>query len=325
VEVEVPDGFQLFKIQGLDTGKTLLAWERARAGRQIWVYQEGEWSTYLNDLPENAEVFTLIRKDHIDYLGGRVYWERGSPFAPMSGSFLAKVDSVKERTWQSSQDLSFLSVSFTEIAPRDTSDIIRDFTTDTVIAYGVTAKFRSDLVLTNYGQDTLQDFLLFSESRGGFNCGDNRTVRLIDKLSIPPGETFELVDSFFFFIYFLTQEQIRVDRCYTVAGVNSRLDDNFSDNQSCNLLLTQTAKLSSLNKLQLSVYPNPNDLGRVTIQANQSISWVQLFDLQGRAFKLNWQLQGNSASANISSLTSGLYLLRVRVDDRILVRQLIVQ
>ena len=61
----------------------------------------------------------------------------------------------------------------------------------------------------------------------------------------------------------------------------------------------------------LKVYPNPSrDL--VTVQAEQAISGLELFDLQGRLLQSKNKDLGRNAKLNIAELPQGIYLLKVK-------------
>jgi hypothetical protein len=63
-------------------------------------------------------------------------------------------------------------------------------------------------------------------------------------------------------------------------------------------------------KFTLSAYPNPTD-GRITIDANEPITSVRIFDISGQLIRQLSPLGGNKETLDVSDLKPGVYLLQV--------------
>ncbi|MEP3837159.1 MAG: leucine-rich repeat domain-containing protein [Algibacter sp.] len=88
-----------------------------------------------------------------------------------------------------------------------------------------------------------------------------------------------------------------------------------------------TGTLSTKNleqELGFSIYPNPTN-GVVSIQSQQlNNAQVSVYDLNGRAL-LSKPLNGTSSEINISNMASGVYLLKVQVENSEFVKRIIKQ
>tara|TARA_Y100000991_G_scaffold56314_1_gene41176 strand:+ start:6807 stop:8924 length:2118 start_codon:yes stop_codon:yes gene_type:complete len=87
---------------------------------------------------------------------------------------------------------------------------------------------------------------------------------------------------------------------------------NLSTNQSVNIIEGQTLSAESSERHQISIFPNPaNDSVRIKTE-NYSLegSIISVFDINGRRV-LNYKSIGSNNLVDVSSLSSGEYILRV--------------
>tara|TARA_B100001769_G_C22047109_1_gene562844 strand:- start:473 stop:1285 length:813 start_codon:yes stop_codon:yes gene_type:complete len=87
---------------------------------------------------------------------------------------------------------------------------------------------------------------------------------------------------------------------------------NLSTNQSVNIIEGQTLSAESSERHQISIFPNPaNDSVRIKAE-NYSLegSIISVFDINGRRV-LNYKSIGSNNLVDVSSLSSGEYILRV--------------
>ena len=126
---------------------------------------------------------------------------------------------------------------------------------------------------------------------------------------------------------FAQNETLR--RKSTVSGPNTTFDkagewDSFPSN-TCDGLGTHNVTLSNpiFQDQEISIYPNPTRNGEVFIQLNtDSIEEIEIFSLAGqRLFKTEVNAQG---SFTIDQ-PAGLYLLKVRTDNRTFTKKLVIQ
>jgi hypothetical protein len=84
-----------------------------------------------------------------------------------------------------------------------------------------------------------------------------------------------------------------------------------------------TLSNKDFSKTELSIYPNPVNNGIVNINSSLSgVKNIQLYDIMGRQV-LNTKL--TSDVLDVSSVHSGLYLLRISIDDRSSTTKLIIE
>jgi hypothetical protein len=85
----------------------------------------------------------------------------------------------------------------------------------------------------------------------------------------------------------------------------------------------QSLSLKDFSESELAIYPNPVNNGLVNIKSTLSgLKNVELFDILGRNV-LQTQLSG--ATLDVSSVGSGLYLLKVSIADRSSTTKLIIK
>ena len=76
-----------------------------------------------------------------------------------------------------------------------------------------------------------------------------------------------------------------------------------------------TAGLDNLVKFNFSIYPNPaNDI--VQLKATKAIGFVEVYDLTGRQV-IKSTPNSNSKELNVSSLSKGLYIVKVSIDGAV--------
>jgi hypothetical protein len=90
-----------------------------------------------------------------------------------------------------------------------------------------------------------------------------------------------------------------------------------TDNNSCTIpanksLIIRYDYLSSVKNpsVKASVYPNPTE-GNITIESEELIRTIQVFDLSGRMMSSFNNLSNNKETLDVSNLQSGIYLLRI--------------
>lgn len=95
---------------------------------------------------------------------------------------------------------------------------------------------------------------------------------------------------------------------YTVRTTADDCPSELSDGRT--ILITGLVD----EKSDLLVYPNPvQDNVRVVMEGVGTIHSLQLADLSGRTFNVVYQIDGNQANINASSLPKGIYVLRVNI------------
>ncbi len=72
----------------------------------------------------------------------------------------------------------------------------------------------------------------------------------------------------------------------------------------------------------IQVYPNPSkDIFEVNIANNELISW-QVIDISGQVIKANSLVDGNSIKIDLSSYSTGLYLLELNLENQQIIKKL---
>jgi len=93
-----------------------------------------------------------------------------------------------------------------------------------------------------------------------------------------------------------------------------------SDCQS-DIFTSSTEELFDANSIK--VYPNPSS-GLLTIDASEkTLESIQVFDLDGRLVKSLSQIHGTEKEINLGDLAKGIYLIKIQLNDMIVVRKII--
>ncbi len=105
-------------------------------------------------------------------------------------------------------------------------------------------------------------------------------------------------------------EDLALDQTYT-AGVQAVYTTGVSE-VSTMVFTTGDVSAEVQDALHFSFYPNPvSDV--LQIRSEQAVEEVLLLDFSGR---LVLHAQGDAAELDLSSLASGTYLMRVRIDGK---------
>lgn len=87
--------------------------------------------------------------------------------------------------------------------------------------------------------------------------------------------------------------------------------------------LKQQTKLQELTIEGLSLYPNPVTNGRVYISSKNDLDKeIQVFDVLGKKV-IHTQL--NSKELNLSSLSPGVYIIKIKEEEHTATRKLIIR
>jgi hypothetical protein len=70
------------------------------------------------------------------------------------------------------------------------------------------------------------------------------------------------------------------------------------------------------------VYPNPNNIGSLNIQADERIDRVEIVNLMGQTvLSQNYDLAQTKANLNLGSIARGVYIVQVHFADNMISTQ----
>lgn len=92
--------------------------------------------------------------------------------------------------------------------------------------------------------------------------------------------------------------------------------------ESCGTMDTLTSNELNITKNNISVFPNPTQNKVHIVKDNQSPSIIELYSLSGKLL-LKEMYSGNSNSIDLSKYNSGIYILKIISNDKIVTRQII--
>ena len=108
----------------------------------------------------------------------------------------------------------------------------------------------------------------------------------------------------------------------TATVGNNVITYSFTDGNGCSAQVTNTivvdlcAGVEDLSASSIVVYPNPSN-GIFRISANESvIEEIQVFDISGREIKIQPTMNANEATIDLTSMSAGNYILKVKIDGK---------
>lgn len=171
--------------------------------------------------------------------------------------------------------------------------------------------------LYNYGSTPISQFEILYELTGG---GIMKETWAADTL--PPNAV--LLFKFSSKTFLTINERENAISCITIQTVNTKVDDNISNNKNC-------AALNSTKQLVAEPYPNPAD-GDVTLPIvlteDQTIT-ITVYDYLGKLIAENLSYDGvtglNFIKIPSAAYSSGTYALKISISDSNYIRKLIKQ
>ena len=115
--------------------------------------------------------------------------------------------------------------------------------------------------------------------------------------------------------YFLDNKKVKESVITNSNKDITEVDFNFDNYGSgfivdnINIIDLENLGLTDNNKIELSVYPNPV-IDHININSNEKIDFVQVTDLTGKVILK----ETNTNKLNLSHLTKGVYLVKIKTD-----------
>lgn len=169
-----------------------------------------------------------------------------------------------------------------------------------------------NVYVSNHGADTIHYFNVQFAHLDLWQCGFYDHSH--ESLTIAPGET----KSF--------NRQVRIQQagnvCFYVSASDSRLEDDLSDNSNCTYAWLGNDEFSSLNTI--SLYPNPT-AGNLTIECDlHDFKSFSVCSIDGRQMSVAVLSQNEEAlRLDLSSLTNGVYFLKLQIGEKLFRSKLI--
>lgn len=93
---------------------------------------------------------------------------------------------------------------------------------------------------------------------------------------------------------------------------------------NCASLLSVSDVVKSESDL-IKIYPNPVTNGQFTIESNlQGNGSYEIYDLSGKLIKLSQKFEKGTAKVNVSELQKGVYILKVKIEGKIISKKIII-
>lgn len=160
--------------------------------------------------------------------------------------------------------------------------------------------YKFSLEVVNTSDEVIRDFLIVSNRQPGVNCSYAHIVKKYNEYTIQPNASI-FIDSTF--------NAIRKfdEFCFYALAVNGQIDQDFSDNSTCEIL---SSSQDPLVLSDIKIYPNPvQEL--LYIESEYEIKNIQIYDVHGgKALDAYATILGQN-QIDVSALSAGLYFINV--------------
>lgn len=118
--------------------------------------------------------------------------------------------------------------------------------------------------------------------------------------------------------------QKEIDRNNAVYGIQNNRNPYIDHPEYAEAVWNPTSAVATISNSNVSIYPNPaNTQFTISLPGNKSFS-VDIFDLTGKCIKRYTNLNSGDPIQS-GELKSGLYLVKIKVGDSILVKKMTIQ
>lgn len=109
---------------------------------------------------------------------------------------------------------------------------------------------------------------------------------------------------------------------YTYLLCAHEMEDLIYINNFYNTCLITYVDIPEINKMMINIYPNPA-FNEITVDG-ENINQVSLYDLKGNIIS-DVPKANNSIKIDVSGLTSGIYIIRIQTNKKVIVKKIIKQ
>jgi len=99
-------------------------------------------------------------------------------------------------------------------------------------------------------------------------------------------------------------------------GETRSLEYTFS---SMGITSSGKSKGSGFETDMFKVYPNPNSIGIVNITNSEKINELIIYSMTG---KIVWKFKNQKQSFNVSGLKTGIYIIKIKADNKLYTRKI---
>jgi len=272
--------------------------------------------------------YALHTKDQF-FIAGNERFLKDPSYSPLELGVISSRSTFLSDTIPAAQDVSLEARELTYEYPPNPNFEIRDYDTDEIIGFIYVIAIDVDVELFNYGTDTLQEILIFSQSTGQSNCSESRMVQKLENLNLSPGKSTKTSIQISDNVYKSISEPVgHYDYCFFIAGPDHQIDPIINNNSSClKAVITNTQEPYRPNLTpQIRLSPNPaTGQVKVRLDGKDPIRSLILLNHAGQQMPVSYELLGQSAILQRGHLPPGLYYVRVQTETGWGVRKLVWQ
>jgi hypothetical protein len=182
-------------------------------------------------------------------------------------------------------------------------------------------KFDTEVEITNYTNEILNSFTLYSPRWSGLFCWAPSFFRNISNTEIDYQQptSLEVGNS----VFNLNNSETQISVCYQLIAPNGRMERNLDNNSICkDYDFTNVETVAEANEWK--IFPNPVQ-NQLTIQSPGQVSFqYKLYGVDGRIVSEDFVNQGLQ-TINVSSFPAGLYLLVTEFDNQRFIHKILKQ
>lgn len=196
-----------------------------------------------------------------------------------------------------------------------------DFTIDSIVieyvethvdTFATGYRFNTELTIKNKSDVTLNSFAVFSDLHGGMNCAQNYFYQKFSNLEILPGQTHKVN------LKRKYEEGTNNNQlCFKCLAPNSALEINTSNNSLCRTFTITGIKKETQRNFE--IYPNPVNDYLIIEQPGLGLRNIEIVDLNGKVIISSVSSEPKTR-IETSSLTTGLYIVKIKMRNSILTK-----
>jgi len=254
----------------------------------IYIDEEDKAHYSFHSFVDGSTSKTIIGEQQFETKFGGTYSARNSTYR---NSISSSMDDLNQSTVDCSIEVNEINSTKTE---RERIPISNG---DTIILYDY--RHEISMSITNLGSEILNELLLVSNPYGGINCAIARYEKKHTDLNLSVGETYQLD-------LLMTPSLKITELCFNVISLNSSVDIDFSNNQTCSLI-SSDVRVSI--DAQTKIYPNPTD-DLIYIETKRKLNKMTLYGIDGTRHAI--ANPANVRSFSLSSYQAGIYILELQ-------------
>lgn len=206
-------------------------------------------------------------------------------------------------------EIETVSLPNIELLDFDINSIVIDYVQVQEDSFARGYRFNTEITIKNNGEETINTLAVYADLHGGMNCAQNFFYQTFTALEILSGQTQTLnlkrtyEDGIF-------NNQL----CFLCMAPNSKLETETSDNSLCKTF-TITGIETEI-QTNSSTYPNPFSDYLIIELPDLGEKNIEIVDINGKVL-INRVSTEQTIRIETANLKTGLYIVKIKMDDKI--------